>query len=367
MDVNDALRVTVFFHALEGTGPLWRNGFWPLVNLVSEFGPMHLIEAPWQSTVAARTPVQRVRRRIDLRRHARALEADVPPETEPQDLFFAVALNEQMARLAAHTVSAMAGRVRHRVLSIFENVEAESVPVESWRCFDRITCFCPDLARQIEAWSGVRTLYWPPHLDTLRFQSLSAFRPVDLVTVGRGRTDVLFEMQRRSQGAERFCLDFVTRTQSNRAQSAEAEFRLLFDALAKSKTTLCFAPHDEPRFNGRSPLLARWVYAWAAGCVVFGTLPRGTGTAAEMDWEGAMVELPAEVGAAADLIEARLDDPDALRRQGRLNAEEAQRRHDTRYRFAALFDELGVAHPPALRDGLAALAARTGQAVSLHG
>jgi hypothetical protein len=226
-----------------------------------------------------------------------------------------------------------------------------------WKSFDLIVCFCSDLAEQIEAASGVPTRYWPPHLDLLKFHNTSDYRPLDLVCFGRSQTDILFEMQKRFLDPDKsfICLDFVTRTQNNRMQSAEAEFKTLFDTLSKSQATLCFPPHNQPRFKGRSPLLARWVYAWAAGCTVIGTRPKSAGAQEHMDWPGAMVELPDDVGAACDVIEETLSNSSAMRKQGLRNAREVLARHDTRYRLRDLFTELGIALPDRLRDDIAEL------------
>lgn len=364
--MGDALRVTVLFHDLVNEGPVWRNGYWPLIDLLSQLGPFQLLEAPWPKPRVGSKLLHSVRNRMDQRAAVRKLASEMDQSDTTDALFFAVALSPAMVRMASDTVERMPDDASHKVLYIDENIEPEDVNVHHWQSFDRIVCFCSDLAQIIEKATGVPTSYWAPHLDLLKFHSTSDYRPLDLMCFGRNRTDVLFEMQKRFLDPAKpfLCLDYVTRTQNNRMQTAEAEFRALFDTLSKSQATLCFPPHNEPRFKGRSPLLARWVYAWAAGCTVIGTRPKSAGAQEHMDWPNSMVELPDDVGAACDLIEETLSDKSAMQRQGLVNAKEAVARHDTRYRLRDLFNELGIALPDRLRaeiEELSELSSSLGQ------
>ena len=352
------LHVTVLFHDLVNEGPVWRNGYWPLIDLLSQMGSFQLLEAPWPQPRNGNFLLRGVRNRLDQRIVAQKLASEMQKSDDAEALFFAVALSPAMVRVASDTVERLSDDASRKVLYVDENIEPGDVHISHWQSFDRIVCFCSDLAGQIEDATGVATSYWPPHLDLLRFHSTSQYRPLDLMCLGRNRTDILFEMQKRflDPAKSSVCVDFVTRTQNDRMQSAEAEFRMLFDTLSKSQATLCFPPHDEPRFKGRSPLLARWVYAWAAGCTVIGTRPTSAGAQEHMNWSQSMVELPDDLEAACDLIEETLSDKAAMRQQGLINASEALARHDTRYRLRDLFEELGFELPDRLRDDIEKLA-----------
>lgn len=358
------MRITLLFHELTGPGPVWRNGYWPLVNLMSDIADLRLVAAPWPDA-ARRSTIARAARRLSGMRTARGLARALSPDMSgPEaraDMVFAIALNAQAARMAAAALRRAPRGTGLRVLYL-ENVEAEQLRASDWAVFDRVLCFCPQLAQALDAALPVPVGYWAPHLDVLRFHDTRTTRPVDALFLGRSRTDLLFELQRRfaAPGDSRLCLDFVTRSQADRLQPAEAEFRLLFDTLAKSRATFCFAPHDVPRFKGRSPLLSRWVHAWAAGCVVLGTRPRAPEAQPLMDWPGAMIDLPDTLPEAADRVEAVLADPAALRRQGARNVAEAMARHDTRFRLRDLLRDLDLDIPPALASGLQQVEDRAG-------
>ncbi|MEM9795356.1 MAG: hypothetical protein AAF919_02640 [Pseudomonadota bacterium] len=328
-----------------------------MIDLLSRLGSFELLEAPWARGVSGPSWLRPLRRRRAQRDIGAGLAAGMAPSRDAQALFFAIALTPNMVSIAAETIRARGDTGSHKVLYIDENIEPDDVAAEHWGHFDHIVCFCADLAAQIAEATGVPTSYWPPHLDLLRFHSTDTYRPIDLICFGRSRTDILFEMQRRFLDPTRsaLCMDFVTRTQPDRTQPAEAEFRLLFDTLRKSRASLCFPPDDVPRFKGRSPLLARWLYAWAAGCAVFGTRPRSVGAQPHMDWREATVTLPEDVDAAGDLIDAALADGPTLRRHGLINASEALSRHDTRQRLQALFATLDLTFPVALQAELAQL------------
>lgn len=344
------MKTVVFFHDMVGEGPVWRNGFAPLIDVLDKLGDMTLLHAPWSKKIRQSSFLGKVNGVLGRSPLAVQLADTANRQQKAPDLLFAIALNARMVRLAAETFDRVATSSAPRVLYLAENVETDAVLLQFWKSFDHIVCFCPQLSRLIEDATDVPTSYWPPHLDLLNFHSSRRYRPIDLLCFGRSRPDLLFELQERFSNPERarLCIDFVTRTQPDRRQSAATEFSLLFDTLSKSRSTFCFAPHDVDRFRGRSPLLARWVYAWAAGCVVFGTRPRASEAQAFMNWERSTIELPDDVDEASAIIESELEDDEAIHRQGLMNLSQAMARHDTRYRLDSLFSTLGLGVPPIL-------------------
>lgn len=344
------MKSVVYFHEMAGDGPVWRNGFAPFINLLGSFGDVQLLRAAWPQHHKHTGIHHKAKHAISRTVQSRRLADKTNQERFEPDLLLAIALNAEAVRGAALTFERVRASGVPRVLYVVENVEPQTVRPWMWKSFDRIVCFCPELSEIINRATDVPTDYWPPHLDLLTYHASGAYRPIDMLCFGRSRPNILFDLQRRFSGSkqQRLIIDFVTRSQADRRQSASEEFGLLFDALSKSRATLCFAPHDVDRFKGRSPLLARWVYAWAAGCVVYGTRPRAAAAQAHMNWTGSTIELPDDDAEASAMVEAGLADVEATKRQGLVNLAQTLSRHDTRYRLEMLLLELGLAVPPSM-------------------
>lgn len=348
---------------MEGDGPVWRNGYAPLMDLLSRCGDFQLIPLPWRSSGAANKVLNSVQSRVQEPRVAPELARQVKFGNSDQHLLFTVAFSPKDVRLAASTYDLVANGDAKRVIYISENIEPADIAAHYWKSFDLILSFCPDLGKLIEEETGVPVLYWAAHLDCLNFHNAATYRPIDVLCYGRTRTDILFEIQERFARPDsgRLCVDFTTRWHPNRLQSAAAEFRLLFDLLSKSRLNFCFAAHDVPRFKGRSPLLYRWVHGWAAGCTILGTNPNSDLVKEHINWENSTIELPAEVDAACAKIEEVLMDVEGMQRQGLLNTSETVARHDSRYRLRNMFAKLGFDEPAFLGDEIEQLAALNAQ------
>lgn len=242
-----------------------------------------------------------------------------------------------------------------RVLMIEENIEPGSLPPGTIKRFDLVSVYCRDLGERYRAKFDIEPVFLPPHTDVLRFHSTADYRPIDMAVVGRRQNKLHGPLFRHysAPDSRRLFVDFITRTPLK--QSLEEEFGLLCSTYGRSKIAFCYEPRDVPRFRGRSPLLVRWVHAWAAGCTVAGSRPKGTGAAEEMDWPDSMFDLPEDPSDAVDLMENLLDDDAGLVKRRWRNVAEALGRHDSRLRLKLILDELGLPIPNSLARGLADL------------
>ena len=85
---------------------------------------------------------------------------------------------------------------------------------------------------------------------------------------------------------------------------------------------------------------------------MIGKAPTGTGTADQMDWPEAAIDLPDDPQEAIAVIEALLADTAGLERRRIRNVAEAMRRHDTRHRLHRLLVEFDLPIPETLTTGL---------------
>lgn len=249
----------------------------------------------------------------------------------------------------------------HRVLHILDTLQPDDVSRPLLESFDLVSCFCSDLAESFGRQREVATLFFPAHLDTLNFHNPRAYRPIDLLVVGR-RVNHFHEPLYTYFNApqrERVFIDFVTRGQT--PITRESEFRLLMSTHGKSSAAFCYEPSGVPRYQGRSPLLDRWIHAWSSGCTVFGIKPKGGKTAELQDWPESTVELPTNPQESIDMVEAVLSDAEGMTRRRNRNVLEAVRRHDTRRRIALLLSALKLPEPGELKEGLERLSALEAQ------
>jgi hypothetical protein len=244
----------------------------------------------------------------------------------------------------------------HRVLAVVDNLQPKHARSHAEGRYDRITCFCGDLARDFEETTQIPTLYFPPHTDTLTFQNTAPYRPIDLFIVGRRDLDIYPAIHSHFNAPDqnRLSLDFVSRTR-NTTYTSEEEFRLLATTYGKSKAAFCFDPSPLERFRSRSPLTERWVHAWTSGCTVIGTAPTGTGVAEASDWPEAMIDLPSDPEAAIAVVGDLLSNETDLAERRVRNVAEALRRHDTRHRIGHLLEDLGLPLPDTLKNGIETL------------
>ncbi|MBY8977770.1 hypothetical protein KHP62_18295 [Rhodobacteraceae bacterium NNCM2] len=352
------MKLFVLFHDVSAKGPVWLNVFW------SHFGAY---ASGADLTHLARPVMERgepgwkwrLENRYRMFRHGDEIRDLVRQNLDPDgpNILIAYALNGNDISWT-RVLRPVWQMFDHRVLSIFDSVFPEDARAEDIAGFDRITCFCKDLGAVFERATGVRALYWPAHIDVLNFHCIGDYRPVDLIVVGRRDRALHGPLHRHfnDPARERLFLDFRTRTQM--IPTCEEEFRLLMSMYGKSSASFCFEASREGRFRGHSPLMGRWVHAWAAGCTVLGRRPTGSGVAEQMDWPDSMIELGEDPAEAIAEVEGVLADEQGLCHRRRRNVVEALRRHDTRYRLRDLLLDLGLEVPVRLQEGLDALSTR---------
>ena len=347
---------------LSDGGPVWINVLLPTVRVLSECFEITHLQAPSPEPTRGPAPLARLHRWRRMREAGRRWAAEIGGALDPDgpNLLLVWAADAGLV-FWSRALEPIWGRFSHRVLHVVDTMQPDHVPARDLARFDQVTCFCRDLAEAYAPRLARPPLFVPEHVDTLAFHCLRASRPLDLLLVGRRDHRhhrplyTLFNAAER----DRVFVDLVTRGQT--PMTREEEIRLLMAAHAKAAGVFCYEAGAVPRFQGRSPLLSRWIHAWISGCTVFGTRPRGGGTAELMDWPEATIELPPEPREAVEAVESALSDEAGMARRRHRNVLEAVRRHDTRYRLAQILRHLDLPLPPPLETGLdrlEALAAR---------
>jgi hypothetical protein len=360
------VKLFIFAEDLSGRGPVWLNILWPMYQVyASTFDTTYL---PMPHEKPGRH-LPRFNRWSEIRRHAPKYRDTVLRELS------AVGPNVLVvwASSARHVLWTRAldkvwGEFSHRVLHVCDTMQVDHMPRDLLERFDLVTSFCGDLAEDYKAALGGRTIFWPAHLDTLTYHSVKSYRPIDLIVVGRRNQNLHAPLHQHFNqlDGEHLFLDFVTKTQPD-SPGCEEQFRVLMATYAKSSAAFCYDASYVPRFRNRSPLLSRWVHAWAAGCTVFGRKPTGRGTAELMDWHEATIDLPEDSDEAIAVVHEVLKDKEAMAERRLRNVLEAMRRHDTRLRIKTTLNKLGLKTPAALAEQLSQLDALQQSIGKAHG
>ena len=353
------MKVFLLYGDLVGPGPVWRNGAWAQFNALSDCFDATYLGAPWNDEGGHRRLGRLLRPLRSAPAWAEALCEKVRAEHDPDGPNILIHLVNRSAMVAwSQHLQPVWSLFTHRVMYVVDTLQPDHVDPAIAKRYDLIASWCQDLSATFEAAFCVPTIYWPSHTDVLNFHSMREARPIDLIVVGRRDGHLHSPLHRHfnDPSRDRLFLDFVTRTQGE--MGAEQEFRLLAATMTRAAAAFCFEASDRPRFMGRSPFMVRWIYAWMAGCTVFGSRPTGPGAQSQMDWEESMFDLPSDPGAAIACIEGVLSDRDGLARRRRINVIESLRRHDTRHRMCDLLGRLGLDVPERLQAGLDRLSAR---------
>ncbi|MCW3796559.1 glycosyltransferase [Sphingomonas sp. BN140010] len=134
---------------------------------------------------------------------------------------------------------------------------------------------------------------------------------------------------------------------------------LISNFMKRSRYFTAFNPGDiggggKGRFKGEQALSTRYFEGAAGGAILLGTAPRCEEYDAAFDWEDALIHLDPDGDIRALL--ADLDrQPERLATASRRNVAECLRRHDWSHRWAAILDELGLPHTPALHERFEAM------------
>lgn len=347
------MKVFILGDDLSGNGPVWLNIIWPLYNVFAEYIETVYLPIP---PLPPKKTIEMLRRAEEWRSfqsHRKELVRTVESALDPDEPNVLLVLASGGRNLEwSQALEPVWHRFAKRAVHINDALQVGAVSESMLDRFDVITSFCKDLADQYAAKSKTPALFWPAHVDTLAFRCTSAFRPIDLIVVGR-RFEKLhrpLHLHFNKPGVDRIYLDFVSRTQVPRP--CEEEFRLLMATYSRAAAAFCYEPSYLGRFHGNSPLLARWPHAWAAGCTVFGRRPTGAGTTELMDWHESTIELPDDPATAIQKVENVLADSAGMEARRIRNVQEAIRRHDTRYRIELLLRTLGLKVPEPLSEAI---------------
>lgn len=358
------MRLFIAVDDLSDGGPIWINSLIPMLAVFSECFEVTVLQAPAKERPRARLPARYERwRTLEATRRSwcsevrGALDADGPNVL----MVWGDAVHWSRALWPVWDLFS------HRVLYVLDTLEPGDIGPGIASRFDLVACFCADLEARHVAATGLPTLFFPAHADTLRHHWAGAYRPLDMLISGRrdDRHHLPLFLHFNRPDVDRVFVDVMSRGQT--PMSRAQEFALLASTYAKAASAFCYEPSGVPRFRGGSPLLERWVHAWMSGCTVFGTRPRGRATDVLMDWADSTIELPDDPQAAIDLVEETLSDAEGMARRRRGNVREAVRRHDTRLRIAELLAVLDLPRPPGLVTGLDRLAALEKELAQLSG
>jgi hypothetical protein len=349
------VKIFILSDNMSDGGPPWINVLWPMLKVFEECLDVTHIQVPQASKPHGSRILAPLKKREATRHLRQQWTAQVREKIDPAGPNILMVWGAGIHW--AHLLEPVWDLFSHRVLHILDTLQPDHVPRPLLNSFDLVSCFCSDLAESFGKQAKVATLFFPAHLDTLNFHNRGAYRPIDLLVVGR-RVNQFHEplyTHFNTPQCERVFIDFVTRSQT--PMTREAEFRLLMSAHGKSSAAFCYEPGGVPRYRGCSPLLERWIHAWSSGCTVFGTRPRGGGTAELQDWPESTIELPDNPQESIDMVEALLSDREGMTRRRNRNVLEAVRRHDTRRRIALLLSALALPEPDKLKRGLERLSA----------
>lgn len=341
------------YEDLGSSGAVWLNSVWPHLSALRASVHTECLITPRAHAPTGVKRVDFLRQQAQVTAHSRRLCDQVRQTLDPAGpniLFVNAVAGKDM--LWAKALFPVWSEFDITVLNLNDTIQAKSANKSIVERFDCILSLCADIGKDFEELTGIPTLFWPGHSDVLNTASVQDYRPIDLLLVGRRNPDPHLALHNHFNRSDinRIFVDFVTRTQN--PGTPEQEFHLLMNTHARSQAAFCYEASNVARFRGRSPLMGRWIHAWAAGCTIFGTTPKGRGVAEAIDWKESILELPEDSKDAIDFVETTLSDRTGMAARSRRNVYEALARHDTRHRLRALFDHLGLEHTPSLLRGL---------------
>lgn len=243
----------------------------------------------------------------------------------------------------------------HRVLNVSDMRAPDRVPSLASLHFDQIYSFSPSLAKAFGEANDAPFGYRCPGIDALRYATVSSYRPIDAVSVGRRDWFLDGPVARHlmNSGSKRLFVDPSPR--SGHQYEPIQEVDILLGTYARSKLSLCFEPSQNPRFKGTSVITERWIHSWCMGCVVVGTSPRDKSCIPMMDWQDSVLELPGDVAGCISVLDEIMADANQLEACRRRNVRECLLRHDIRFRLRDTLDDLGLDAPSRLSDAIAKL------------
>lgn len=352
------MRIFFISRGTESDAPTWAKNLWAFARVCEEVVPMQRMEG----LVEAQARIGWLRRLtfglLDRSRAASRIERSLHPN-EANVLWIEAFSGREL--LAAQSLKRLSKAFTHRVLVVNDMIHPDWPSM--WRGIDptHILSFSSRLAESWGRATGVPAAYLCPSTDVLRHHSISSYRPIDVLTIGRRdrQIDAVVSRHFRRNGSSRLYIDPAPKSQGS--VSMEDEYRGLLDLYGKANVSMCFEASNVPRYRGCSALNERWIHAWAGGCTVVGRAPKDPDERAMMSWPESHLEVPSDIAEVVPFIESILDDEEGLRRRRLRNVAEVMARHDTRRRLAEVFSLLGLPLTPELRHGLSLLDGRVSE------
>lgn len=214
--------------------------------------------------------------------------------------------------------------------------------------FDHLFVMSSELEQALKP-LGVSTSFLPLAINTASFQFQLAPRWIDVIGYGRNNPAVHQQLQSQFNQATSSRLYFHSTFSQGEVFDQREHDQLMAKLLSQSKISLCFEASDVRRFWGSSPLLYRWLEAWAAGCTVVGKKPFGAGVAELMDWPNSAIDLPEAAADWLPFLKALLDDPVILAQNAQRNRQQCLLRHDWRYRIKTLLETVDLPVPDLIK------------------
>lgn len=283
---------------------------------------------------------------------------------------------------AAHTLSSQFKQFDLRIAYLLDGFLPTWVNRKLLSQFDHLFVMSSELADSIQALGFQNTTFLPLGVNTAQFHPGSATRWIDILSYGRGNPQVHKCLQAYFNSTDNLTGSSVSSLTSSQLTSSLSYPRissrmyfhstfsgcevdnqqeheaLMHKLLAQSKISLCFEASSSQRFCGHSPLLYRWLEAWAAGCTVVGKRPFGQGVAELMDWPNSVIDLPADPATWIPFFEMLLEDETSLAQNAERNRQQCLLRHDWCYRIEQLLETVGIESPAALTQAIQSLQAQ---------
>lgn len=283
-------------------------------------------------------------------------EVDQLPTLEQgPNVLLVVGLNPHFL-LAMHALGPLLKKFDLRLGYLLDGFDPATIDRTVLPLLDHLFVMSSEIADDVSRRYGLSTSFLPLATNTFSTHFNSGDRWIDIMTYGRGNTELHRTLQAHFNQPESKRVYYHSTFSQPEVHDPSEHISLLSKLLDRSKISLCFEASSVGRFMGYSPILYRWFEAWASGCMVVGKKPFGRGVAELMDWENSTYEIPDHPSEWVPFIEALLDDQATLLENSRRNYRECLLRHDWRYRLRDMFKTVGLSVPERLETEIAYLA-----------
>ena len=221
---------------------------------------------------------------------------------------------------------------------------------------DNVFSIVEESAEDMQGFVPGKSVFLPLGVDALGYATKAHKKTIDVFSYGRGdaRYHCALEAELGEQSNE-FLYIHTTMT-SPFLTSMREHRRMNWKTLQRSKLSFCFEGSAVPRFQGRSPILYRWLECIAAGVTIVGTRPKCAAMNNLFGWEDSTIEVPEAPIDFPVFIKELLSDEVRLNASSKANRYHALTKHDWRYRIQEILLIADMQMPKVLENGLASLA-----------